>query len=176
MPSQRFPLDAPRDVQEAFREVWEILDRVSGSRNVDWKGRRVINAGDAVQEGDYVTLRQVTAQGSTLINALNASVRRLEVLIRTIIPLTDPSIFTDLGLVLGPLTSVDNAVVRFDGITGTSIQGGAAILGDDGRIGNVTDPGNPQDVATKAYVDARGMSAFSLTYDSVLGAFLVPRP
>lgn len=53
----RVPLDATRDVQEGFRQVWQALNRLS-TDNIDLSGRRIINAGTAVSPGDYVTQSQ----------------------------------------------------------------------------------------------------------------------
>lgn len=55
----RIPRDATPEVQEAFRQIAAVLDRVMGARNVDWHGRRIINAGQAIEPRDYVTLDQV---------------------------------------------------------------------------------------------------------------------
>lgn len=59
------------------------------------------------------------------------------------------------GDVGGPASSTDNGIVRFDGTTGKTIQNTSGpVLADDGRITTVTDPTGPQDVATKAYLEA----------------------
>lgn len=57
------------------------------------------------------------------------------------------------GDVVGTPPSTDNAIAKYDGISGKLIQNSTAIVEDDGRISNVTDPTNAQDVATKAYAD-----------------------
>lgn len=51
----------PPDVKEAIHAIWQELDRVIGVNNVDWHGRRIINAGDAVNDQDYVTKAQLDA-------------------------------------------------------------------------------------------------------------------
>lgn len=43
------------DVQQSFRDVWSAIDPVIGSRNYDLQGRRLVNAGGAVDDGDYLT-------------------------------------------------------------------------------------------------------------------------
>jgi len=57
----RVPTTAPSDIQQALREVWAALDRlgVTGALNLDLKGKRTINAGDAIDQTDYVTKRQL---------------------------------------------------------------------------------------------------------------------
>lgn len=66
----RFPPSATPDEQQAWRDVWTAIDalRAKAELNLDLHGKRVINAGDAVQQSDYVTKRQfdaATATGST---------------------------------------------------------------------------------------------------------------
>ena len=51
----KVPSTAPPEIQHAFREVWQALDRWDGSRDVDLAGRRLINAGQAIDPFDYVT-------------------------------------------------------------------------------------------------------------------------
>jgi len=58
-----------------------------------------------------------------------------------------------VGDVVGPASSTDNAIARFDLATGKLIQNSAPIVQDDGRISTVTDPSSAQDAATKNYVD-----------------------
>jgi hypothetical protein len=58
----RIPTSAPPDVQLAFREVWQALDQVKPASKIinrDLQGKRIINAGDAVDPQDYVTKRQL---------------------------------------------------------------------------------------------------------------------
>lgn len=57
------------------------------------------------------------------------------------------------GDVVGPASATDNAIARYDLTTGKIIQDSAPIVQDDGRISTVTDPTQPQDAATKNYVD-----------------------
>lgn len=56
--------------------------------------------------------------------------------------------------VTGPGSATDNALVRFDGVTGKLVQDGQVLESDDGRLTTLTDPTGAQDAATKAYVDA----------------------
>lgn len=71
------------------------------------------------------------------------------------IPFAD--VLAAIGGVQGPGSSVDNALVRFNGTAGVLIAQGTvpAKLEDDGRITGVVDPTGLQDVATKNYVDER---------------------
>lgn len=50
----RVPTDATPDVQQAFRDVWAAIDKLT-SGNLDLKGRRVINAGQSEGVFDLVT-------------------------------------------------------------------------------------------------------------------------
>lgn len=59
------------------------------------------------------------------------------------------------GTITGPGSSTDNAIVRWDGTTGTALLDSAPIVNDDGTISTVTDPANLQDAATKNYVDTQ---------------------
>lgn len=56
MADYRIPSDATPEEQQAWRDVFDALERMSGSRNWDLKGRRLINAGHPVENTDYVTL------------------------------------------------------------------------------------------------------------------------
>ena len=50
----KIPAQATPDIQQSFREVWDVLE-VLLSRNLDMGRRRVVNAGESVSPGDYVT-------------------------------------------------------------------------------------------------------------------------
>lgn len=65
----RVPQTAPADVQQAFRDVWDAMDGVLGAKNLDLHGRRIINAGDAIDGSDYVTKRTVTSVVQTELAA-----------------------------------------------------------------------------------------------------------
>lgn len=54
----RIPATASSEIQQSFRELWAELDELKGGRNIDLKGRRIINAGEATDATDYVTLGQ----------------------------------------------------------------------------------------------------------------------
>jgi hypothetical protein len=59
VPNPRIPESASQDLKEVIKDLWRNIDLLLGVRNVDWHGRRVINAGDAVDPQDYVTKQQV---------------------------------------------------------------------------------------------------------------------
>jgi hypothetical protein len=67
------------DLQKLFHQIDEEISRLAGSRNVDWHGRRIMNAGSAVNDGDYVTLLDVkkligvTAKKRGIIGALRGA-------------------------------------------------------------------------------------------------------
>ena len=50
----KIPADAPPNIQEAFREVWEAINRVQGL-NTDFKGVRLANVGSPTQPFDAAT-------------------------------------------------------------------------------------------------------------------------
>lgn len=53
-----------QDVQIVLKELGQWKDRLS-SKNQDFKGLKIQNAGDATEPGDYVTLRQLQTATST---------------------------------------------------------------------------------------------------------------
>lgn len=60
---------------------------------------------------------------------------------------------TGSGDVVGPGSSTDNAIARFNGTGGKTLQNSTPTVEDDGRVATVTDPTGLQDAATKNYVD-----------------------
>jgi hypothetical protein len=68
--------------------------------------------------------------------------------------------------ITGPASATDNAIVRYDGITGKLAQDSTPKVADDGRITDLTNPTAAQDAATKAYVDTatlRGVTVRAAT-------------
>ncbi len=57
------------------------------------------------------------------------------------------------GDVVGTVSSTNNAIARYDGVTGLLIQNSLPTIGDTGIISNVTNPVAAQDAATMNYVD-----------------------
>ena len=55
------------DLQQAFRDLWQAIGPLlgDGGQNLDLHGRRITNAGDAVDPRDYVTKQQTGAPGSS---------------------------------------------------------------------------------------------------------------
>lgn len=66
------PVTATPEEQRAFKEVNDLLEVLLGGFNVDWKGRRIFNAGDAQADQDYVTradvVRMIRAAGLKINN------------------------------------------------------------------------------------------------------------
>jgi baseplate structural protein gp10 len=108
MPAQKFPIGASQEVQEAFHKIWMKIDSALGTKNVDWRGRRIINAGDAVQDGDYVTKRQLTESGTTVTTAIANQNRTLGWLTMMVRQQQSPDLLVDQGLgdLLWPVDSV----------------------------------------------------------------------
>lgn len=72
-----------------------------------------------------------------------------------VITFDDLSDLVGTDKVVGPNSSTDKALVRWDGVNGRLVQDGQVLEEDDGRLTTLTDPTGPQDAATKAYVDAQ---------------------
>lgn len=53
-----------KTIQEAFRAIWKVIGwlPLSTESNINLAGRRIINAGQAVAEHDYITKGEVTAE------------------------------------------------------------------------------------------------------------------
>ena len=108
MPAQKFPVGAPQEIQEAFREIWRVVDSALGPKNVDWRGRRIMNAGDAVLDQDYVTKRQLDNAGDAVSTALVTQNRTLSWLTMLVRQQQNPGILVDQGLgdLLWPVDSI----------------------------------------------------------------------
>lgn len=57
----KIPSDASPETKECFRLLWVELEKLGGSNNIDLHRRRIINAGESVNPGDYVTRGELTA-------------------------------------------------------------------------------------------------------------------
>jgi len=53
----KIPIGASQDVQTSFREVWQVLDRLT-TQDLNLQGRRIINLGNAIASTDAVSRRQ----------------------------------------------------------------------------------------------------------------------
>lgn len=71
----KIPSTAPPEIQQSFREVYLALDPWAGGKNIDLKGRRLMNAGAAVADSDYVTLGELREQVQGPLAAITAGVQ-----------------------------------------------------------------------------------------------------
>lgn len=55
----RIPPGMDREVAQALRDLETALLRVTGDRNLDFHGKRIMNAGSAVHDDDLVTMKDV---------------------------------------------------------------------------------------------------------------------
>ena len=60
-------------IAEEARDLTADTIGVNNSGNLDARGRRIVNLGDAIDPGDAVTLRQEQAWGASALNSANAS-------------------------------------------------------------------------------------------------------
>jgi len=51
----RVPPTLPSELQQSLRELWQSIDRMSGSRSVDLHGRKFLNAGEAIASDEFIT-------------------------------------------------------------------------------------------------------------------------
>jgi len=65
------------------------------------------------------------------------------------------------GDVAGPASSVDNAIARYDGVTGKTIQEGTVIIGDTGDVSGVAN------LSLSGNVNGRNVSADGLALDAI---------
>lgn len=143
------PSSSAPDEKEAWKRLNTILERLTGGRNIDFHERRVINAGDGIDDQDYVTLRQL-ADG--LAKKQDSTTQGT--------PISGPPTSSGGGGGSGgdtkhPNASTDNGIARYDGITGVLQDTSGPTLGDDGRISSLVNPSSLQDAATKDYVDSQ---------------------
>lgn len=155
----RIPTTATPEEREVWRQLSDIIDRLT-IRNVDWHGRRIINAGDAVNDQDYVTLRdlkkftnggtktlafrgtgQGTGSGSGGLGGGGAT--GLDV------PLADLSDIVDAYAVANPSQLANSCLAQggtwdfMDGVV-------AALMAADERVGWCGQRGDPNDAAEDA--------------------------
>jgi hypothetical protein len=77
------------------------------------------------------------------------------------------------GDVSGPGASTDNAIARWDGVAGATLQNSTPLVQDDGRISLVTNPSSAQDAATKDYVDGLGTATAAALAAAIAPTFVV---
>lgn len=83
------------------------------------------------------------------------------------------ALFTESSGPLGPESTTDNAIARWDGTDGSALQDSQPIVEDDGRISAITNPVGDQDAATKSYVDAAIAEVAAGGGDVAQNSFLV---
>lgn len=154
----RVPVNAPAEVQQAFRDINAILERAFGSRNVNWHGRRIIGAGDAVDDQDYVTLRDLKkftgrTQGTPAIGVGGA---------RTGSGSGSGGGATGLDVALADLSAIveDYAAANPSQLANSCLASGgtwdfmdgvvAALMAADSRVGWCGQRGDPTDAAEDA--------------------------
>lgn len=68
----KIPTDASPEVIQALREVDDLLTNLLGGLNINLKGRRIINTGNAASSADYTNrddvVRMIRAGGGRLNN------------------------------------------------------------------------------------------------------------
>jgi hypothetical protein len=75
------------------------------------------------------------------------------------------------GDVVGPISATDNAVVRYNLTSGKVIQSSGVTISDSNVMSGLLDPVDPQDAATKAYVDGYDdLAKLNLTGGTMSGA------
>lgn len=127
MPIIRIPRDAPPEVRETFQQIQTILTRLTGDRNINHHGRRTINAGDAVDAKDYVTLRQLQRLLTESIAASGGGEQSVTQPGSVLVPPILIVGFTE-GSVLfvgsGGQAAQNNALFRWDDVNGRLIVDG----------------------------------------------------
>jgi hypothetical protein len=66
----KVPHDASPEIQQAFREIWSVLDGLT-NRNIDLKGKRITNAGQSMAANDYVTSAELAKVKIALLDLIN---------------------------------------------------------------------------------------------------------
>ena len=60
-----------KELQECFRRLWQELDALT-TRNIDLHGKRIINAGPAEDDLDYVTKRDLDEVKNAIWEKINS--------------------------------------------------------------------------------------------------------
>jgi outer membrane murein-binding lipoprotein Lpp len=151
---------------EALQSLYVLLDgtrAMTGALNLG--NHKIINVTNPTLPQDAATKAYVDAAASD-ISALEARVTALETDVSTL-QLDVGVLQTDVSSLQAQILSLNVTVsdLQDEDLTFLKIDGSRAMTGilDLGshKIINVVDPTDPQDVATKAYVDASGPGAYT---------------
>lgn len=72
----RIPTNVSVEIQQVLRDLNNELNKIIGARNADFKGRRIINAGNAVDPTDYATVLDVRKLIDTVLAVRDAAAAR----------------------------------------------------------------------------------------------------
>lgn len=150
-----------------FASATQIIDAGApcGSGGVTGPGTSTNNALTRWNGGGGTVLKNstVTLADSGLLSGLLNPVSAQDAATKNYVDTADAT------FVVGPSSTTDNLIVRFDGTTGKLVQGGTSVtLTDAGRISNLTDPSAAQDAATKNYADTTFVTGSGLTSGRIL--------
>jgi hypothetical protein len=182
----KIPSNANPEIQGAFREVWDTLNRFN-SKDINLNGRRIINAGSAVEGSDYI--RSADAESAfgfnVVYNKLKAAglddfpgqLRELQPSKVTIVTSTTTPRQTDSGKLFyetdtGALkfcTGSGYVTITYNFSAGTYVTRPSATTLSDGVIYYSTDSTTLFIVNTGAWVYLAGAFVDTLAYIPTLG-------
>lgn len=164
----RIPSTAPPDVQQALRDVWDALDQLLGGKNLDLHGRRIVNAGEPIDGGDYATKRSLTTALQTPATTRAATTAATTA--DGIPPHETPTAPSGLAVAVVGTTMTWSWVASGANPTSYMLEGGSAPGGTDlfnSDTGNASTTYVETGVPTKYYyVRVRGKNSFGVSLPS----------